>query len=170
MKTLFLFFVACVFVGNVHTQTIPKFNLTKDGLSPVVITFDESYTASKIYNRVKAWNPSVAKFPVATVRVDNENTQVKFAGHIDEAWNIRDNNVDHWYTLEYVLNIEIKDGRCRVSLETSDTRYKVWYNPNGTVMPKFKNTEDSFEKTINTLLTSLYNGIKDAPKKVEDNW
>jgi hypothetical protein len=170
MKTLILFLGACVILTHLDAQTPPKFNLTKDGISPVVLTFDVSYTASKIYSRVKAWNPSVAKFPMATVRVDNENTQVKFAGHIDEAWNIRDNNVDHWYTLEYVLNIEIKDGRCRVTVETSDTRYKVWYGPNGTIIPKFKNTEDSFEKTINTLLTSLYTGIKDPPKKVEDNW
>lgn len=155
---------------GVNSQTTPKFNLTRDGVSPVVITLDASFTAYKIYEKVKSWNASLIKYPETGLRVDNPNTQVKFAGYKDNAWKIRDNNFDHWYTLQYTLNVEIKDGRCRVTFETPETRYKVWYNADGSIIPKFKESEASFETTINALLNSLVTHIKSVPKKAEDNW
>lgn len=162
--------ISCVFCGFIFSQTTPKFNLTKDGVAPIVLTFDTSYSANKIYTNAKSWNASLIKYPQSAIRVDKENAQLKFAGHVEQAWKIRDNNFDHWYTMEYILNIEIKDGRCRVTFETPEVRYKVWYNASGTILPKFKDSEATFETTINGLLTSLYNHIKNIPKKVEDNW
>lgn len=169
-KLMFMLLIVAVCGEFSFSQTVPKFNLTKDGVAPVVLTFDASYTAYQIYNKVKSWNASLAKYPASAIRVDKENTQVKFGGHIVEAWKIRDNNYDHWYTMEYTLNVEIKDGRCRVTFETPETRYKVWFNADGTTIKKFKDSEISFETTINNLLSSLYNHIKSVPKKAEDNW
>jgi hypothetical protein len=169
MKKLFIaFLLSLPFVA--FSQTTPKFNLTKEGVPPVVIPLDVSFTAVKIYEKVKSWNASLIKYPETGIRVDNPNIQVKFAGYKDNAWKIRDNNFDHWYTLQYTLNVEIKDGRCRVTFETPETRYKVWYNADGSIIPKFKESEASFETTINALLNSLVTHIKSVPKKVEDNW
>lgn len=170
MKKIFLLFLTSMLCLGVNSQTTPKFNLTRDGVSPVVITLDASFTAYKIYEKVKSWNASLIKYPETGIRVDNPNTQVKFAGYKDNAWKIRDNNFDHWYTLQYTLNVEIKDGRCRVTFETPETRYKVWYNADGSIIPKFKESEASFETTINALLNSLVTHIKSVPKKAEDNW
>ncbi len=169
MKKLFIaFLLSLPFLA--FSQTTPKFNLTKDGVAPVVIILDPAFTASKIYEKVKSWNASLIKYPETGIRVDNPNTQVKFAGYKDNAWKIRDNNFDHWYTLQYTLNVEMKEGRCRVTFETPETRYKVWYNADGSTIPKFKESEASFETTINALLTSLVTHIKSVPKKAEDNW
>ncbi len=169
-KFTFSLLITFIFCGNVFSQSTPKFDLTKDGVKPVVLTFDPGFSAFQIYTKAKSWNATMVKYPQSSIRVNNENTQLKFAGNIEEAWKIRDNNFDHWYTLVYTLNVEIKDGRCRVTFETPETRYKVWYNPDGTIIPKFKETEATFETTINKLLTSLYTHIKDVPKKAVDNW
>lgn len=168
----FLIIISLFGISTFHAiaQTTPKFNLTKEGVKPVVLTFDESFTNSKIYSKLKTWNASLVKYPETGIRVDTENTQVKFAGYKDNAWKIRDNNFDHWYTMQYTLKVEIKDGRCRVTFETPETRYKVWYNADGSTIPKFKESEASFENTINVLLSSLYNHIKSVPKKADDNW
>lgn len=171
MKKLCFILILGILCGSALAQSNPpKFNLTKDGVSPVVLTFDESFTTSKIYARLKTWNASLIKYPETAIRVDKENVQVKFAGYKDNAWKIRANNFDHWYTMQYTLNVEIKDGRCRVLFETPETRFKVWYNADGSIIPKFKESEASFETTINSLLNSLYTHIKNPPKKAEDNW
>jgi hypothetical protein len=171
MKKVSMILILGILCGFAISQTNPpRFNLTKDGVNPVVLNFDESFTASKIYARLKTWNASLIKYPETAIRVDKENVQVKFAGYKDNAWKIRANNFDHWYTVQYTLNVEIKDGRCRVLFETPETKYKVWFNADGSTIPKFKESEASFEATINTLLTSLYTHIKNPPKKAEDNW
>jgi hypothetical protein len=49
-------------------------------------------------------------------------------------------------------------------------RYKVWYNKDGTTISKFKDSEATFEASINELLTTLYTHIKDPKKKAVDDW
>ena len=173
MKTIFLsvFFIN-VWVGFCFSQiAIPaKFTVTKDGIKPVVLAFDASYTADKIYSKAKTWNPSVVKYPEAATRIDKTNEQLKYGGYIEQAWKINDNNFDHWYQMEYTLNIEIKDGKCRVSFESPEEKYKVWFNSDGTLIKKFSVSKASLETSINKLLTSLYTYIKDEPKKATDNW
>jgi hypothetical protein len=166
-STLIVFGIFC---GLAFSQTAPKYILTKDGVKPVVLSFDASVTTNQIYTKAKSWNASMAKYPNSVVRIDKENVQVKHGGYIEKAWRIKDNNFDHWYNMEYTLNVEIKDGRCRVTFNSQETAYKVWFNANGTIIPKFKDAKATFETTINTLLTSLYTQIKSTPKKTEDNW
>lgn len=170
MKKILLLLIVVAYCGFSNAQKTPRFNLTKDGVDPVVLTFDASFSANQIYTKAKGWNFSKNKHPQSSIRVDKENTQLKLAGYIEKGWKIRANNFDHWYPLDYALNIEIKDGRCRVSFETPETRYKIWYNKDGSVISKFKDSEATFEATINELLTSLYIFIKTTPKPKEDNW
>ena len=174
MKTLLLSLIFfTVLVGFSFSQAnnpVPKFNVNKDGIKPVVLTFDASYTADKIYSKAKTWNPSVVKYPEAATRIDKTNEQLKYGGYIEQAWKINDNNFDHWYQMEYTLNIEIKDGKCRVTFESPEEKYKVWFNSDGTLIKKFSVSKASLETSINKLLTSLYTYIKDEPKKATDNW
>lgn len=169
-KTILMLIMLYLFCGFVSTQTIPKFNLTREGIKPVVITLDESYTATKIYGKVKKWNASLIKYPETAIRVDKENAQIKFGGYVEQAWKIRDNNFDHWYPMQYIINVDIKDGRCRITFEMPEVNYKIWYNADGSIIKKFGDTETSFENTINKLLASLYSSIKEVPKKTDDNW
>lgn len=174
MKTIILsLLIITVYVGYNNAQTVkttPVFNVTRDGVKPVVLTFDASYTADKIYNKVKNWNASLINYPESATRVDKKNEQLKFGGYIEQAYKINANNFDHWYQMEYTVNIEIKDGKCRVTYDSPDDKYKIWFNTDGTVIKKFNASKASLETSINKLLTSIYTYIKDEPKKATDNW
>jgi hypothetical protein len=171
MKKIFLTVVVIgIFCGSAFSQTTPKFNLTKDGIKPIVLTFDASISINQIYTKSKSWNASMAKYPISAIRINKENVQVKHGGYVEKAWKITDNKFEHWYPMEYTLNVEIKEGKCRVTFDTPETGYKVWFNADGTILKKFKDSKATFELTVNTLLTSLYNYIKSTPKKAEDNW
>jgi predicted secreted hydrolase len=169
-KVLFLLLIVWPFSGFVFSQAPPKFNLTKDGVKPVVLTFDTSYSANQIYTKVKEWVALTYKDSNAAIRVDKENTMVKVGALKEKAWKIRTNNFDYWYELEYTLLMEIKDTKCRVTFATPEVRYKVWYNKDGTTISKFKDSEATFEASINELLTTLYTHIKDPKKKAVDDW
>lgn len=171
MKKLFIvLFILGVFCDFISAQTTPKFNLTKDGVSPVVLNFDAGVTAGQIYTKVKEWVATTYKNSQGSIRVDTENTLVKVGAFKQKAWKIRDNNYDYWYDLEYTLTIEIKDAKCRVTFATPEVRYKVWYNKDGSTIAKFKDSVATFEATINEVLTSLYKYIKEPKKVVKDDW
>jgi hypothetical protein len=165
-----MLFVSLLFTGFTFSQTSPKFKMTKDGVKPVVITFDTSYTASLIYTRVKEWISLNNKSPKSVTKVDTENSLIKFSCYKEKAWHIKNAGVDLWNDLAYTLTVEMKTGKCRITFATDETRYKVWYNTDGTLKKNFKESESTFENTINETLTSLYNHIKGEKKKAKDEW
>ena len=172
MKKLYLLILIVLSAGRLSfCQTQPKFNLTKDGVKPVVLNFDASFSANQIYTKTKEWITQNYKNPAEHIHIDKENSLIKIGGYKEKAWKIRANNFDYWYELQYTLTIEIKDGKCRVTFDTPDTKYKVWYNSDGSTIPKFKDAEAGFENTINEMLTSLYTYIKTPKKKPSsDDW
>ena len=165
-KTLILQLILISFSGFINSQTIPKFNLTKDGASPVVLTFDANQTADVLYTKIKAW---AATNPNIKIRVDTK-TSIKVGIHKDKAWKIIDKNFENWYDLKYTLTIDIKDAKCRISFETPEVKYKVWYNKDGSTIKKFKDSETSFEATINEPLTKLYKYITEQKAVKKDDW
>lgn len=169
-KISFVLLVILIFTGFTFSQTPPKFNVTKDGVKPVVITFDTSYTAKLIYARVKEWISLNNKSPKSVTKVDNENSLVKFSCYKEKAWHIKNAGVDLWNDLAYTLAVEMKTGKCRITFATDETRYKVWYNKDGSLNKNFKESEITFENTINETLMSLYNHIKGDKKKDKDDW
>ena len=158
------------FNGFIFSQSVPKFKLTKDGMKPVVITFDTSYSAHLIYTKVKEWIKSNSKHPESLIRIDNENSLVKFSFYKDKAWKLKTNGTDIWNEMQYTFTIDIKKAKCRVTFATDEVRYKVWYNKDGSLNKKFKDSEASFENTVNETLTSLNNYLKNTKKKTTDDW
>ena len=171
MKKLFLILFCTISLhGLIISQTAPKFKITKDGIKPVVIAFDTSYHSNLIYTRVKEWIALNNRYPKSVTRIDNENSFIKFSCYKEKAWRIKNNGVDYWNDLEYTLAVEIKEARCRVTYASNEVRYKVWYNKDGTLIKNFKESETTFEATVNETLTSLYNHIKGTKKKSTDDW
>lgn len=152
------------------SQSVPKFKSSKDGVKPVVLTFDTSYSANIIYNRVKEWISANNKNPKGVTKIDNENALIKFGCYKEKAWRVNNKGVDYWNDLQYTLTVEIKKGRCRVSYNSDDTRYKVWYNKDGSLIKNFKVSESTFEETINETLMSLYKHIRGDVKKAGNDW
>ena len=171
MKKIYLIlFVVLSYSGFIYAQTVPEFKLTKDGIKPVVIEFDTSYSASLIYTRVKEWIALNNKYPKSVTRIDNENSLIKFSCYSKEAWKIKKNNVDYWNEMQYTFKVEIKESKCRITFASGEKRYKFWYNDDGTLKERFKESEATFESTVNETLTSLYNHIAGTDKTPTDDW
>jgi hypothetical protein len=171
MNKLYLSFVLILSVnGSIFSQKAPVFNLTKDGVKPVVIALDATYSSNLIYTRVKEWVTLTYKYPKSVIRIDTENTLVKVGSIKEHAWKIKSSGIEYWNDLEYTMTIEIKEAKCRVTLATNDVRYKVWYNADGSLKKNFKESESTFEASINELLTSLYNQVKGTKQKIKDDW
>lgn len=171
MKTIFLILFGFISLnGTLNAQTAPRFKVSKEGIKPVVITLDTSYHPNLIYARVKEWIKLNNKSPNAVTKIDNENALVKFSCYKEKAWRVRNNGIDYWNELAYTLTVEIKEARCRITFDTNDNRYKVWFNKDGTLQKNFKESEATFEASINESLTSLYNYIKGIKKKNTDDW
>jgi len=166
-KILLLLVVLFSIKGIIFSQTTPKFTLTKDGVSPVLLAFDGSLTADIIYKKVKEW---AAKNPNTTIRIDQANTQVKVGILKEKAWKVMDKNFENWYDLKYTLNIDIKDAKCRVIFDTPDVKYKVWFNKDGSIIKKYKDSKASFEAAINESLTKLNKHITEQKKVTKDEW
>ena len=171
MKRIYLIlFITIATYGCGFSQATPKFKLTKEGIKPLVLTFDTSYSANLIYTRVKEWISLHNKYPKAVTKVDNENSLVKFSCYKEEAWRIKNNGADYWNELPYTLAVEIKKAKCRITFATEEIRYKAWYNKDGTLIKNFKESESTFEATVNETLSSFYNHIKGGKKKATDDW
>ena len=170
MKTYLLLLIFVSFAGPAFSQKVPQFKLTKNGMDPVVVSFDTSYHDSVIYTKVKGWIAANNKSPKSVTRIDNKNSLVKFSCYKKNAWKIRDNNFDYWFDLKYTIKVEIKDYRCRLTFATDDDQYKFWFNADGSVKDKFKESKSQFEKTVNQTLSSLYNYIVAPEKKDTSDW
>jgi hypothetical protein len=169
-RIYFILFVVLACNGSILSQTAPKFKLTKDGMKPVVINFDTSYSAHVIYTKVKEWIAQNNKHPEQVTRIDTENSLIKFSVYKDKAWKLKNNNNDIWNEMQYTFSVEIKKAKCRITFATEEVRYKVWYNKDGSLNKKFKDSEATFESTVNGTLTSLYTYLKGSKKKTTDDW
>src|ERR1035437_10145586 len=106
------------FNGFIFSQTTPKFKLTKDGTKLVVISFDTSYSAHLIYTKVKEWIKSNNKHPESVIRIDTENSLIKFSHYKEKAWKLKPNGTDIWYEMQYTFTVDIKKAKCRVTFAT----------------------------------------------------
>lgn len=171
MKKIFLIlFVILSICGFVFSQKVPEFKLTKDGIKPIVIEFDAGYTDSVIYTRIKEWILLNYKSPKSVTRIDNENVLIKFSYYTKDGWKTKINDFDYWYDLQYTFTVEIKDFKCRITFDSEESRYKFWYNENGSLKENFKESESTFQNSVNKTLTSLYNYIIGNVQKETDDW
>jgi hypothetical protein len=171
MKKIYLILsVILSFNGLIFSQKAPSFKLTKDGMKQIVVNFDTNFTANVIYTKIKEWIALNNKFPESVTRIDKENSLIKFSCFKKDAWKIRDNNFDYWNEMKYTFAVEIKDYKCRITFDTDEDRYKFWYNDNGTLKDRFKESETSFENTVNETLASLYKYMVTPPKPKKDDW
>ncbi len=171
MKKIYLIIlIALSFNGLIFSQKVPEFKLTKDGVKPVIVEFDSSFIAPVIYIRVKEYIAINNRYPESVTRIDEENSLLKFSCYKKDAWKIRGDNVDHLYNMQYTFKVEIKDYKCRITFDTDEDRYQFWYNDDGTIMERFRESEATFENTINETLTSLYNHIIGTKEEPEDEW
>ncbi len=161
-------------VGYSYGQEIPSFVLSRTGVAPIVFTYD-SLKTPEIYQRCLNWVQLSYKNPEKVVKSKIENELLRIDGFKESACSYKSIK-QLIYDMEYTLQIDIKDGKIRLSYEPGQLwttpyntkamfTYSSFFKSSGEV----KNAEGkaSLENTMNELALSLDGYIKGKKK---DDW
>ena len=159
-------FVLTSFIG--YSQDIPKFELTMDGVSPIIINID-SINAEAIYKKTLNWVQESYKTPKEVLKTNIENEKIRVDGFKKNAWFYKSLGVTNSYDMEYSFEIEFKDNKIRLTFTPGQFwannqkvlyDYKTFFKNSGEVKGAYKDAKPSLEQSMNALVSSLYNYIK----------
>ncbi len=107
MKKIFL--PALLLIANVSfSQDLPKFELTKDGVQPIVVNID-SFAVQALYKKSLNWIQENYKNPKEVLKSDIENETIRIAGIKNNACWYKTVGIKMSYDMEYSFQIDLKD-------------------------------------------------------------
>lgn len=180
MKKIFLIILALYYQVNIQAQDtlsklntdIPKFDLNKDGVAPIVLSFD-TLKVNVLYKQTLNWIQETYKNPEKVLKANVENEKIRIDGIKMNAWFYKGMGTTIWYDVEYSFYIEFKDNKMRLSFSFGDTwtggtksyvDYSKLYKENGELYKMYKNTKSGMDQMMNELSISLYKYLKEVKK------
>ncbi len=162
-------------------QQIPQFELTKNGVEPIVVIVD-SLNAHQLYKKTLNWIQENYKNPVEVLKVDNKNEQVRIEDIKNNVWFYRIPDTTFYYDVEYLLSVNFEDNKISISFDFGNTwnrsaqyvthsyriNYKKLWKQNGEVHPIYKETKPGIDQMMNELSLSLISYLRDDKKDLEE--
>ncbi len=173
MKNLILFFTIAFFSLSAHAQ---KFEVTPQGVAPIVIQID-SLTVEQIYTKTKLWVNDAYKNPEEVIAVDEENVRLRLNAYSSAGYTVSAMGSTTVYPYDYTLNIQIKEGRIRLTYTPTDVYWQgsssklnlsKWFKSNGDVIKRYSEPKETLEEGMNLLLANLINFLNG--ESTEDDW
>lgn len=174
MKKL-LPFIFLFLPAFIYSQNIEKFELTKEGVKPVVIEFD-SLNASQLYTKAMNWVQETYKNPEVVLKTKIENEKLRVDGISKAAWFYKGMGMTMYYDVEYSFHIEIKDEKVRLSFTFGNTwgdgkssylDYTKLWKEDGEFYRMYRDTKPGMDKMMNDLSLSFYTYMKG---KKQSDW
>jgi hypothetical protein len=168
----FLLSILLLTTTSLFAQDIPKFELTKDGVQPIVVVID-SFNAQTIYKKTLNWVKENYKNPKEALKADIENETVRIDGFKKNAWFYKSLGMKQEYDMEYSFLIDIKDNKIRLTFtvgqfwgddKKTTYDYTTFFKSSGEIRGAYKDAKPSLEQSMNDLVFSLYNYIKGSKK------
>lgn len=161
-------------------QEIPKLELTQNGVEPIVVEVD-SMTATEIYQQALYWVQETYKNPDKVLKAKIQNEKIRIDGFASNAWWLKTLGMKNNMDMEYVVEIEFKDGKYRFDYQigqfyvgSSGQRalydYSTFYKRNGEVRKMYDDAIPSIELTMNSLSQSFYNYVTGKTEDKNDDW
>ena len=162
-------------------QQIPPFELTKDGIEPIVIIVD-SLNASQLYRKTLNWIQENYKNPREVLKVDLKNEKVRIEDIKKNVWFYSISDTTFYYDVEYFFNVNFEYNKISMSFDFGNTwnrsaqyvthsyriNYKKLWKQNGEVHPIYKETKPGIDQMMNELSLSLINYLRDDKKDLEE--
>jgi hypothetical protein len=164
----FLLLISAFTSMECFSQETSKFELTKDGVIPIVINLD-SISANTIYTKSKKWILESYKNPKEVLKADIENESLRINGFKSNAWFYKSLGAKQEYDMEYSFQIEIKESKIRLTFTPGQFwadnqkvlyNYTTFFKGTGEVKGAYKDAKPSLEVTMNDLANSLVEYIK----------
>lgn len=190
MKKITLLFL--LIFGIASSQEIPQLKFSSE-LTPIVVKIDSiKYPKEIIYSKIKDWVQYYYHSPKDVLKSDVANEMIRFDGYKENGIKVNA-MISQVEDLRYTIQIDIKDGKYRLSLismeryfkDTVRNQYSIssrWidvmsevplcFKKNGDLKSYCKYYPNAFEGLINDINTSVYNFITNntVEKSKNDNW
>ena len=159
-------------LDSASKSNIQKFELTKDGVKPIILVFD-SLTAPTIYKKTLNWVQETYKNPSEVLKTNIENEKIRVDGIKKNVWFYKGMGMKIFYDVEYSFYVEFKDGKAKLSFTFGNTwnegkssyvDYTKIYKENGDVYSMYKETKPGMELMMNELALSFFKYVKEVKK------
>ena len=158
-----------------HGQEYPKFELTMNGVEPIVVQFD-SMSAPILYQKTLVWVQKTYKNPEKVLAANISNDEVRINAYSEAAFFYKPKGMRPiYYDLDYTFTVQFKDKKLRLEF----TPGQAWYNgtpypgnflfkKTGELMNMYKDSKVGYEETMNNLVNSLCDYLNTNGKA--DDW
>jgi len=175
MKNVITLAFILTVINSTYGQGLPKFDLTKDGVSPIIIQLD-SMNAKTIYQKTMKWVQESYKDPQQVLKVNIENEKIRIEAYKSNAWYYMSLGTKYNYDMDYTFEIEFKDQKIRLTYTPGQfwvqgqrgLTYESFYKSSGELRPAYKDGEISLEESMNGLKDSLYDYL--TKKNKTSDW
>ncbi len=165
---------------STYSHQIEKLELKSTGIEPAIITLDSTYTSTIIYKRIKEWIQTYYKNPAEVLKADMENKNIRIDGYNENGMMHKSLGVNTPIGIEYSLDIDIKDGRYRLTFSInrmvcgySDCLYTTasFFKKDGSINEKWYGTDVlTINNSMNQVSLSLYKYIIGETTKKKSDW
>lgn len=188
-----LLFIACTTFTAAHAQTewkgdkitatstvrINKFQLTSTGFDTIVNSPGEAYPIDLIYKRTKEWIQYNFKSPNDVLKADLNGNYLRLNGYDSHGYTRSSLGLPYTYPISFVMEVEIKDGRYRLTLDITDVWYEGksagfplqnYFKEDGSVRKMYIGTVEQLTAKANELNLSLYKYITGETIAKKNDW
>lgn len=176
MKNLFFFFLCFFITSLVFSQDIQELKLTKEGVKPVVLNF-ENLSSTQIYEKTLMWIQEDFINPKDVIKENIENEKIVIDGFAKKAWWYKSMGLKNYNHMQYKVAIYFKNNTVTFEylvgefylLEGPKAQYdyRMFFDKAGSVRKQYDDAIPSLELTMNTLLLSYYNYVSGNNVQVE---
>jgi hypothetical protein len=173
-RNYYLFFSFMLLANVMVAQQIPSFELTKNGVAPIVITVD-SLNANELYKRTQSWVHEYYKDQKKALKTDVENQKILVDGTKKNAWFYASAGLTIQYDVEYTLYLDFQDKKINMWFELGKTwdhsegkeansyfiDYRKIWKENGEFHKIYKEAKPGIDQMMNEISHELVNYLKD---------
>lgn len=173
-RTIYIVFSFILIANITIAQQIQSFELTKNGIAPIVITVD-SLNAIELYKRTQSWVHEYFKDQKNALKTDVENQKILVDGTKKNAWFYTSTGLTTQYDVEYTLFLDFQDNKINMSFELGKTwdhtegkeansyfiDYRKIWKESGELHKIYKEAKPGIDQMLNEISYELVNYLKD---------
>lgn len=153
--------------------------LSPAGFAPIINTLDSTYTIETIYSRAKEWLQFTFVNPKDVLKAEVGGNYLRINGYTDNGYTKSYLGMPYTYPISFVIEIEVKPGRYRLTYEITDIWYEgrsagfkpeSYFKEDGTIRKMSKSEVDQLEAKANALNLSLYQYISGKTSAKKNDW
>ncbi|MCC9044595.1 DUF4468 domain-containing protein [Myroides sp. M-43] len=172
---------------TMFSQIPTEFTLTKEGLTPFVVTTVQDKTQAEIYTKTLEWVNKTFKEPSEVIKATVQNDYVRIEVFTAAVYATKLLGVTAYTDLKYQIEVSAKDNRYKFEVLdiqfyvegssatvagwrtlVNETNVEYWHKKDGTIKPRFIDLKDKLPKLFNSTNQELKSFIESNNSQKND--